>query len=509
MLRHPPTARQLLFVGLVSALWAIGPLMPALWAGQIPGSPATDLYPSVWGLNWFIKHQPGLPTWCTDIAAPQGMPFYYSSPIHGWVGWPIAALANVAGQNSAVWAYVGTLVLARAATVAFAWGALITLKADFWPALGGALLYGASPFFHGYAVEGIIEGTDGWALPLWVACVARERRAASAAALWLCILSSWYLGMVAVAGALLWSVRSTTARYSLVGLVAAVPLLLAFGAMASGARPLAEDVRIAMGLQPWLQKPGWDQSNPFALTTWFGVTAPLIAMFAARKNPWLAAGIALTLLLSTGWGPWYELPVLRSVRFPYRWHAGTLFLLAVLVARATSQGGSLARFRWVALLPWVEGYALSPIEPVLPGAAAKVSAIYDRVRGPLLLDLPGVVALPPGMVNPSRPRARYLMYAQLFHPAASPWVPDFNSVANAARPAWLDSFAAWEPILDNEGAPLDIEGARQAGVTQILVHEKELRGEAPLLLAALKSAGCTVEDQRDRMVLLAMPPSAP
>jgi hypothetical protein len=183
--------------------------------------------------------------------------------------------------------------------------------------------------------------------------------------------------------------------------------------------------------------------------------------------------------------------------------------MAVLVARATSQGGSLARFRWLALLPWVEGYALSPIEPVLPGAAAKVSPIYDRVRGPLLLDLPGVVALPPGMVNPSRPRARYLMYAQLFHPAASPWVPDFNSVANAERPAWLDSFAAWEPILDNEGAPLDIEGARQAGVTQILVHEKELRGEAPLLLAALKSAGCTVEDQRDRMVLLAMPPSAP
>jgi hypothetical protein len=509
MLRHPPNARQLLFVGLVSALWAIGPLLPALWAGQIPGSPATDLYPSVWGLTWFIEHQPGFPTWCTDIAAPNGMPFYYSSPIHGWVGWPIATLANFTGYNGAVWAYVGTLVLARAATVAFAWGALISLNADFWPALGGALLYGASPFFHGYAVEGIIEGTDGWALPLWVACVARERRAASAAALWLCILCSWYLGMVAVAGAVLWSVRSKTARVSLLGLVAAVPLLLAFGAMASGARPLADEVRIAMGLQPWLQKPGWDQSNPFAITTWIGVTTPLIALFAARKNPWLAVGIALTLLLSTGWGPWYELPVLRSVRFPYRWHAGTLLLMAVLVARATSQGGSLARFRWLALLPWVEGYALSPIEPVLPGAAAKVSAIYDRVRGPLLLDLPGVVALPPGMVNPSRPRARYLMYAQLFHPAASPWVPDFNSVANAARPAWLDSFAAWEPILDNEGAPLDIEGARQAGVTQILVHEKELRGEAPLLLAALKSAGCTVEDQRDRMVLLAMPPSAP
>ena len=37
----------------------------------------------------------------------------------------------------------------------------------------------------------------------------------------------------------------------------------------------------------------------------------------------------------------------------------------------------------------VEGYALSPIPPLLPGAAAKVSAIYAHVRGPLLLDLPG------------------------------------------------------------------------------------------------------------------------
>lgn len=509
MLRHPLTARQLLFVGLVSMLWAIGPLLPALWAGQIPGSAATDLYPSVWGLNWFIEHQPGFPTWCTEVAAPKGMPFYYSSPIHGWVGWPIAALAKAAGQNSAVWAYVGTLVLARAATVAVAWGALIALNTDFWPAVGGALLYGASPYFHGYAVEGIIEGTDGWTLPLWVACVARERRAASAAALWLCILSSWYLGMVAVAGAAFWSVRSTTARYSLFGLVAAVPLLLAFGAMATGARPLDDAVRIAMGLQSWLQTPGWAQNNPFAITTWIGVTAPMIALFAARKNPYWVVGILMALLLSTGWGPWYSLPVLRSVRFPYRWHAGTLFLLAVLVARATSQGGGLSRFRWLALLPWLEGYLLSPIEPVLPGAAAKVSRIYEQVRGPLLLDLPGVVALPPGMVNPSRPRARYLMYAQLFHPADSPWVPDFNSVAKADRPAWLDSFAAWEPILDNEGAPLDIEGARRAGVTQILVHEKELRGEAPLLLAALQNEGCTIEDQRDSMVLLAMPAPAP
>lgn len=501
--RH--SARRIAAVLAVSVAWALGPLLPSLLAGQIPGSPSTDLYPSVWGLGWFIAHQPGLPTWCTDIAAPGGMPFYYSAPIHGWVGWPIARAAQAVGADGVVAAYVGTLVLARTATVAVAWAALRALGGDTVPALAGALLYGASPFFHGYAVEGIIEGTDGWALPLWVWCVATGRRAAAAAALWLCVASSWYLGMVAVAGATLWGWWNRAAWVSLAGLVGAVPLLQGFGTMATGAAPLADDVRRSMGAQPLFQTPGWARSNPFAITTWVGVTAPALALPAARRNPRLAAGVVLAFVLSTGWGWWYHLPVLRSVRFPYRWHAGTLLLLAVLVVRATSRGGPLHRWRWLAFLPWLEGYALSPVEPVLPGAPARVSALYDKVRGPLLLDLPGVVTLPPGMINPSRPRARYLLYAQLHHPADSPWVPDFNGVSSRPRPAWLDGFAAWEPILDNEGAPLDLDGARQAGVTQILVHERELRGEAPLLLDALKAAGCTVEDARDGMVLLAVP----
>ncbi len=487
-------------VVIIALLWAILPLVPALWRGQIPGSPFTDLYPSVWGLGWFADHQPGFPTWCTDIAAPKGMPFYYSSPIHGWLGWPFVAVGDALGKNGVVIGYVVTLVLARAATVAVAWAALRALGAEALPALGGAMLYGASPFFHGYAVEGIVEGTDGWALPLWVWCVARARPAWSAVALWVCILSSWYLGMVAVAGAVVWGAWRRTAWWSLAGLVGAVPLLMAFGAMATGARPLPDAVRIAMGLQPLFQTPGWAQVNPFAITTWIGISAPSIALFAGRKNPWLVAGVLLVVLLSSGWGPWYALPVLRSVRFPYRWHAGTLFLLAILVSRV-----NFGRWGWLTLLPWLEGYAFSPVEPVLPGAPAGVSAIYEKVRGPLLLDLPGPIAMPPGVVNPSRPRARYLLYAQRFHHADSPWVPDFNGVGGTARPAWLDGFAAWEPMLDNEGAPMDMAAAKAAGVTQILVHTHELNGEQSLLLDALKESGCTVEDQRDGLVLLDLP----
>ncbi len=499
----PPARGTLAAVLGVALAWGVGPLLPALLRGQIPGSPFTDLYPSVWGISWFIQHQPGFPTWCTDLAAPKGMSFYYSSPVHGWVGWPAYALAAALGANGAVWAYVSTLVLARTATVGVTWAALTALGARPVPALGGALLYGASPFFHGYAVEGIVEGTDGWALPLWVWCVVSGRRTASAIALFVCILTSWYLGMVACAGAALWGFRERRAWWSLLGLVGAIPLLLAFGGMASSARPLPDAVRIAMGLQPAFQAPGWSGSNPFAITTWIGVSAPAIALLAARRNPWLVAGILLSLLLSSGWGPWYGLPVLKSVRFPYRWHAGTLFLLAVLVSRATSER---PKWAWLALVPWLEGYLLSPIAPILPGAPAGVSRVYEQVRGPILLDLPGPITMPPGVMNPSRPRARYLLYAQLFDKADSPWAPDFNNLAVHPRPAWLDGFAAWEPVLDNEGAPMDIDGARAAGVTQILVHERELQGEADTLIDELKAEGCTVRARQDGLVLLELPP---
>ncbi len=517
MCRQPAVIPALLALAMA---WAVGPLLPALLAGQIPGSPYTDLYPSVWGLGWFIAQQPGLPAWCTDLAAPGGMPFYYSSPIHGWVGWPVAGTARALGFDGVYWAYAFTLVTARFATVIVTFAAVRTLGAATVPAVAGALLYGASPFFHGYAVEGIVEGTDGWALPFWVWAVARPKTGAGAAllaafALWICVLSSWYLGMVACAGAGLWGFWNRRAWGSLLGLVGSLPLLLGFAGMAGGTRPLDATVRIAMGLQPLFQAPGWDRSNPFAISTWVGVAAPILVLsafilrFRAGERPRflpegaLVIGVLLTLLLSTGWGPWYDLPVLRSVRFPYRWHAGTLLLLAILLARVTTRAGGV--WPWLALLPWIEGYLLSPIEPVLPGSPAKVSGIYASVRGPLLLDLPGPVALPPGVVNPSRPRARYLLYAQGFHPADSPWAPDFNGVSAAPRPPWLAGFAAWEPILDNSGAPMDMEGARAAGVTQILVHVRELRGEAPLLLQALKAAGCIIEAEQDGMVLLGLP----
>lgn len=488
---------------LLGVLWAAVPLIPALLRGELPGGRYTDLYPSVWGLGWFMAHQPGLPTWIDRLAAPDGMPFYFSAPLHGWPGWPFAVLIGDPLRGAVV-AYVATLILARGATVLVSFYALRALGYAGGGALAGALVYGASPYFHGFSAEGIIEGTDGWALALWVWMVARERRLAAVGAFALCVVSSWYLGMVACALALAWGWWRRVAWASLVGgLVLASPFVWAFLHAAPGAAPLPDDVRIAMGAPLAIRAPWWRADTGFALNTWIGLSIPVLALLSVRRHPGPGALALVCFLLSTGWGPWYDLPVFASVRFPYRWHAGTLACLAPLVAATVERSGR----SWLALLPFVEAALLSPIPLVLPGAPTDVPAIYTQVRGPILLDVPGPVALPPGEINLSRPRARYLLYAQLQHGAASPWVSDFNGIAASPSASWLEAVAAYDRVW--RGAhpdapvhpPIDLVAARAAGVTQVMVHLDELGAEGGAFVAALKAAGAHPEAEEGRLAL--------
>jgi hypothetical protein len=108
---------------------------------------------------------------------------------------------------------------------------------------------------------------------------------------------------------------------------------------------------------------------------------------------------------------------------------------------------------------------------------------------------------------------RYLLYFQLHHRVASPWVPDFNGVSSAANPPWLDTFAAWDPLVTpvDRGAPdrgpdgplptPDLDGAAVAGVTQILVHRDELGARAEPLMDALRAGGA-VESGREGMLVM-------
>jgi hypothetical protein len=495
----------------IALAWALVPLLPALREGAIPGSPYTDLYPSVWGLAWFASEQPGFPTFTEALAAPGGMPFYFSAPIHGWIGAPLLALGGP------VLAYVGTLVLARWLGVVLSFGAFRAAGLGPFGALAAATIYGASPYVHGYAVEGIVEGTDIWTLPLWAWMVLTRRHAAACIAFALVPLSSWYLGLVACFLAAVWGVRERIAWLSLaVGLALVAPFVWLFVDAMPGAAPLPDAVRAAMGAPIGVHTPGILRGlNPFAINTYIGVSVPLFALwgaslagrgsFAGRASsgiaqvaPMLLVGALACAVLSVGRGPWYALPGLASVRFPYRWHAGTLFCLAPLAGLAVDH---LAR-RWLALVPLLEGMLLAPVEVVVPSAPADVPAIYDQVVGPVLLEVPGPAAMPPGEVNRSRPRARYLLYFQLHHGARSPWAPDFNGLGGGRTAPWLLGFESWDPLQAAIPAPPDLEGARAAGVTQVMLQLKELKGNAAPLLQALESAGAVVEARDEERILL-------
>ena len=495
-----PERRTWLLAGLLALLWGLGPALPALMEGELIGQPFTDLYPAVWGLHWFASHQPGLPTVATELAWPEGMGFYYSSPLHGWAAWPL-----LAAGLPLLWVWNLLIVLARVAgpLLAFAW--LRAEGAKPGGALAGAALFGCAPMFHGYAVEGIVEGTDAWTLALWGLMVARRRLMPSIFTFWLVIASSWYLGLAALLVAV---VRAREHRVvwlsAMGGLLLAAPLWWLFSGAFPAAAPLPSEVRAAMGASLVVPTPGsLPGLNPFAITAYLGWLPTLLFMMGARRQPYLAGGAALCWLLALGAGPWYGLPGLDMVRFPYRLGAASLFLGAPVVALVAS------RWRW----GWALGFAmalefllLAPVEPILPSADSEVPSIYAQVEPTVLLEVPGPVAMPPGELNPSRPRARYLLYYQASHGAASPWAPDFNGVSSGEQTPWLASWRALDPLETQDApSPPDVAVIEAQRITQVMLHPAELGERIELARKALRAKAWILVSEDSRQELWRAP----
>ena len=423
---------------LLAVVWGIGPALPALWHGQIIGHPYTDMFPSVWGLWAFVQEQPSLPTETMRLGYPDGMGYYFSSPIKGWLAWPLMPVFGL------VWTWNILLIAARIGTVLAAFGAARSWGFGPKGALCAAAIFGCAPFFHGYAVEGIIEGTDGWTLALWLWALGAGRHKLAAPAFALVIMSSWYMAMVGCLLLGLAVLKDKRALWSMIGLMLAAPALVGFAGAFPQTAPLDDTIRSMMGAHIGIPTPGWQNGlQPFAMNAYTGWVVLAVALWSRTRWVLLAA---IPALLSLGIGPIYDLPIAEMVRFPYRWHAATLVLLGAAVA---TQADTL---KWGKLLAWVivlEGWMLAPVEPILPGNAPTIPAIVESIDGPVL-DIPGPVAMPPGEINRSRHRARYLMYEQTAHGQATPWVPDFNSVgvAPSKRAALLNRIAQLDPLVN-------------------------------------------------------------
>jgi hypothetical protein len=400
------------------AFWALAPALPALFSGGFIGQGSTDLYPSIWGLWSFAQAQPALPVWTDQIAAPTGIGFFYSSPLHGWAAWPLLPVLGI----TATWN-----ILLIGSRIAGVWVAHWAARAwGFKPAgaLMAAAIYGCAPFFHGYAVEGIVEGQTGWALALWLGWVGLGRTRLAAFAFGLTVISSWYMAASACLLAVL--IPKKAWRSAGLGLLFALPVLWAFLHAFPERELLDPAVRRMMGSQIGTWTPGLAEGiNPFAKTSWIGFGVFALCASQALRHPRVVVACFVFWILSMGLPLVYELPLFSALRFPYRLHAGTLVLLAFLGAKAVQDR------KWAPMaVGWVvlEGLALSPIEPILPHAPSTQPTVYQNIQGQVLLDIPGPFARAPGLHNPSRPRARWFLYGQLEHGMASPWAPDFNSV---------------------------------------------------------------------------------
>lgn len=459
----------------LALIWGVGPALPALLQGQLIGQPYTDLYPSVWGMWAFSQSGAFLPEYTQQLAAPEGMPFYYSSPLHGWFAAPLMSWLGVPSTwNLGV-------ILARIATVLCAFGAARAWGLRPAGALIAAAAFGCSPFFQGYAVEGIVEGLDGWTLALFLWATRAKRDALAVLAFGLCLLSSWYLGAVVCLMAAMLGPRAWAQGVG--GLLIALPGLVAFTSFTPDLAPLSPEIRAAMGTDISMWTPGLAEGlNPFAKTSWLGFVLPLCALLAVRERPWWAAAGLVFFVLSFGVGPWFSVPPFSAIRFPYRFHAGTLVVLgglAGLVAQRWRFGA------WLAPVIVLEGLLLSPIEAILPGSPAELDTAYAELQGQALLDLPGPIAVPPGEINRSRARARWFLYQQVGHGMGTPWAPDFNNVGVATQDD-LDSLRALDP-LSKQPVPLAL--VIPETVDWIVLHPQELHHRSSEAERLLQEAG--------------------
>lgn len=426
--------KPLLFLALI---WTIIPAIPTLWNGGILGSPHTDLYFSVWSMHIPWMDQSG-GTHSTWINFPEGQSIYSSAYIKSIGAWLLSPLLSPAQS------YNFLLLLSRFAGPVAACFAMRAWGYSERAATGFAVFLTMSPFVHGYAVEGIVEGVDVWPLALWLWACQSNKKYYMPLSLALCLLMSWYLGATVCLLTLILSVYKRDILHSLWGVICAAPAIWLFMDAHPTLGEIEPAVRQAMSAQWGIPVPNLlAQPNPFAKNNYLGWCS-LVVILAPRYALWALIPLALSFGLGSDW------PILSFVRFPYRWHLATLCLLGFAIADVLEKKS----WHWFSTAILLEWMFLSGVDLFLPTSNAHVATIYTHIDRPIL-DIPGPMAIPPGQANPTRKRAEYLLYAQLYHHQPSLWAHDFNGL-NTVQNKW-EHWKTWDPLYKKEPHIITVE----------------------------------------------------
>ena len=440
----------------LSVCWALIPTIPMLWMNNwdgILGFPYTDLYPSVWSL-WAFSHSDWMHT--NVLNYPKGMGWYPPSIIHAFIAIPLQNIVEM-----------GTLYNILLIFFRFLCPLLTYLAARSWEVSHkGSLLitvvFACSPFCHGFAVEGIIEGLNAWTIPLWLYFCGIRHRTGMIASFALCCISNWYFGACISVMTIIIALRRMDVLWSFVGLFLVAPFVWLFVSAWSTIMPLGSQLQQDMSISVMDFLPNFTMlPTPLAKNNYISWIVLMILLFHRHRDMWI---IFVPLLLSLNILGW--LPLFEHIRFPYRFHAMTLLLVGYFAAPYIKKN-------WVIYAILIEQIMVGGLNFFIPVQKARSNGNYEQVDGPVL-HLPGTFAMSPGVVNPARKRYQEILLAQMQHQQPLQNKGDFNSLEGE----WIFDIWLQQDLLYKKERPKitdrDIETLQKTRIRYIAVHPQWL-----------------------------------
>jgi hypothetical protein len=438
-------------------------MLDALLSGDIVGSRFTDLYPSVWSL-WATESWWG--TWTNQWANyPEGQPWSPSTliwgtaiiPLKEWL--PIHTLYNTSLAFNRILGCLSFYMAGKAFGKQHSSGLL-------W-----MVTIAMNPLIHGFAVEGIFEGTQLWPLGFWIWAVHTHHYRSATLFGSFILLTNWYWSLCwGLLGVVLGRKESPIWKSMGLSILLCSPWIWHFTQIANSTVSITPELYRAMGFQFGIPVPNlFTPTNPFSQSNYIGWIVVGIygySMFHKQHRQSILI-VAMGFILSLGLSFLQDFPIIGSMRFPYRLHL--LTLIGICIGYSTQQ---LHFTKWIAFGIVLEFTLLSSIDLNIPKSPSSMPEYVSQITGPIL-ELPGPLNRQLGTINPSKPRMRYLQYYQTKHQMPSGWGLDFNGLVKSN--GCFSGTAVLDPHATTEEQSVKINLECWEDIEWVIIHTKNER----------------------------------